>query len=312
MVGGGDRVAADRSRRPRRIAPQSIPSQNPSDFAAPTPKIPRGTHLAASRTSQISEFRPRRPQGDLIPAPNRMHHVQIASPIASRCPPRVVDDDAEAPSWSSSPAPCLPYTPRSTVYARAPSTRTLRPFPPLPTPRGHPPQPPPPPFPRRMPYGSPSPYAYAYRVPVRLQPTHTPGPKLALLRPLTPTPRTLDLHHHIPFASAFLSPPQPAAYPNSITHRRCHVRESHLPHSGVNFTLTPTPAISTSLSTGLGSLAHYVPERFGAPWSHTPARELEPSPQTMKLEAGESKPFARVHWVLRVQTARIMKSERAV
>jgi hypothetical protein len=84
MVGGGDRVAADRSRRPRRIAPQSIPSQNPSDFAAPTPKIPRGTHLAASRTSQISEFRPRRPQGDLIPAPNRMHHVQIASQSVHR------------------------------------------------------------------------------------------------------------------------------------------------------------------------------------------------------------------------------------
>jgi hypothetical protein len=32
-------------------------------------------------------FKPRRPQGVLNPAPNRMHHVRIASPIAWRCPP---------------------------------------------------------------------------------------------------------------------------------------------------------------------------------------------------------------------------------
>ena len=226
MAGDDVLLAAACTRCPPRIAPQSRPSQNPSDFASATPKFPCGSQLATSRTSPNSQFPRQRPPGALIPAPHRMHLVRIApqshpgvhrgsSTTTLRLP-------VGAPPRSLPPP--YPYPPHCSVFRHHTLYHTLR-SPRDPSPRALTFPPSRPLFPRLPASGNSKVYSYSLRIPsdsVRLRPTPSRGPEACTAWLTSVSRKQLEMECLISSftfsfsASAFLPPRPYSAVPSAV------------------------------------------------------------------------------------------------
>lgn len=90
MAAWNDRKTVNWAGDLRQISPWKASSpRNLTTSAIPTSSTTRcPNHPTTPRISKIRKFSHQRRKGTLIPAPNHMHHVKIASQIASKCPRR--------------------------------------------------------------------------------------------------------------------------------------------------------------------------------------------------------------------------------